>query len=118
MTQITITEYQVWQDKDDFRRIVIREVPVTLTIENYRAGEDRNPRTADWRPKASHTYAMMSDGELWPMCGYGWNRSNGERFSILRQMPGSRGSCKLCAKNIAAGKPPVLVGFKHKTRWL
>jgi hypothetical protein len=87
-------------------------------VEGYRAGLDRNPRTQDWRPKTSHTYAMMKDGELWPMCGYGWNRSDGHAFSILRQVPGSQGNCKLCAKNVEAGKPPVMDGFDHKTRWL
>jgi hypothetical protein len=50
---------------------------LSTKVVGYRAGEDRNPRTYDWRPKASHTYAMMADGELWPMCGYGWNRSDG-----------------------------------------
>lgn len=156
MTEVTVTEYQVWRepvgdghqfdafsekmlgrsynkaeaeedridhddmanDKADYRRIVIREAQVTLTIENYREGIDRNKGCEGHYPKVSHTYAMMSDGELWPMCGYGWNRSNGERFSILRQVPGSRGACKICAKRIVAGKPPVLDGFKHKTRWL
>jgi hypothetical protein len=91
---------------------------LSTKVVGYRAGEDRNPRTYDWRPKASHTYAMMADGELWPMCDYGWNRSSGHRFSILRGSPGTAGSCKLCAKNVAAGKPPVMDGFPHKTRWM
>jgi hypothetical protein len=60
---------------------------LSTKVVGYRAGEDRNPRTYDWRPKASHTYAMMADGEL-------------------------------CAKNVAAGKPPVMDGFPHKTRWM
>ena len=29
-------------------------------------------------------------GHLWPMCIYGWNRSNGHRLSILRGSPGMR----------------------------
>ncbi len=82
-------------------------------VTGYRAGLDRNEDRA-----LSHTYAMMADGGLWPMCGYGWNRSDGSRFSILRQMPGSEGDCKLCRKNVEAGKPPVMDGFPHKTRWL
>ena len=37
----------------------------------YRSGQDRNePDTL------SHTYAITAAGNLWPMCGYGWNRSN------------------------------------------
>ena len=87
-------------------------------VENYRAGSDRNAGFDGFYPKHSHTYAMMADGELWPMCGYGWNRSGGERFSILRSFPGSEGSCGLCRKNVRAGKPPVTDGFPHKTRWL
>lgn len=82
-------------------------------IVDYRSGQCRNEEYA-----ISHTYAMMDDGELWPMCGYGWNRSGGHRFSILRGSPGTRGDCKLCAKNIEAGKPPVVDGFDHKTKWL
>jgi len=79
----------------------------------YRSGEDRNEGHA-----LSHTYAMMEDGGLYPMCGYGWNRSNGTRFSIFRGSPGTEGDCKLCRKNVAAGKSPVIDGFPHKTKWL
>ena len=79
----------------------------------YRSGSCRNdPRAMD------HTYAEMEDGELWPMCGYGWNRSNGTRFSIFRGSPGTEGECKLCRKNVAEGKLPLTIGFPHKTRWL
>jgi hypothetical protein len=79
----------------------------------YRSGSDRN------EPRAlSHTYAMMADGELWPMCDYGWNRSNGEAFSIFRGSPGTQGDCKLCRRNVAAGLRPVLHARKHKTKWL
>lgn len=31
----------------------------------------------------SHLYAILN-GEYTPMCRYGWNRSNGAGFSILR----------------------------------
>lgn len=79
----------------------------------YRSGQCRNNEYA-----LSHTYAIMDNGDLLPMCGYGWNRSNGEAFSIFRGPPGSHGTCKLCAKNIAAEKPPVADGWPHKTRWL
>ena len=84
-----------------------------VTVEFYRRGTCRNDENA-----LTHTYAEMSDGELWPMCGYGWNRSDGERFSIFRSSPGTEGDCKLCRKNVAAGKPPVTDGFPHKTRWI
>ena len=80
---------------------------------NYRSGQDRNEPNA-----LSHTYAMTAAGGLWPMCGYGWNRSGGTALSIFRGTPGTQGDCKLCARNIAAGKRPVHRGFRHKTKWL
>jgi hypothetical protein len=83
------------------------------TVIGYRSGQDRNEPYA-----LSHTYAMMDDGELWPMCGYGWNRSGGTRLSILRGAPGTEGDCKLCAKNVAACRPPLKDGFPHRTKWL
>jgi hypothetical protein len=86
------------------------EAPMAPGVVGYRSGQCRNDENA-----LSHTYAMMEDGELWPMCGYGWNRSDGERF---RSAPGTEGRCKLCRANVAAGKPPVIDGFPHKTRWL
>ncbi len=86
---------------------------LSTEVVGYRAGDDRNEANA-----LSHTYAMMADGELWPMCGYGWNRSNGSRFSIFRGTPGTEGDCKLCRKNVLAGKPPLMDGFPHKTKWL
>lgn len=82
------------------------------SILNYRSGSCRNNKYA-----LSHTYAETEDG-LFPMCSYGWNRSDGEAFSIFRGSFGTEGNCKLCHKNLHAGKAPVVVGFPHKTRWL
>lgn len=82
-------------------------------VVGYRAGLDRNEQNA-----LSHTYAMMDNGDLWPMCPYGWNRSDGSSFSILRQPPGTEGECKLCQRNVAAGRRPVTDGSPHKTKWL
>lgn len=84
-----------------------------VKVIGYRSGQCRNNDRA-----LTHTYAMMDDGELWPMCGYGWNRSDGSRFSIFRGSPGTEGDCKLCAKNVTAGKPPVIDGWSHETKWL
>lgn len=88
-----------------------------MKVIGYRAGSCRNA-AAYGESQASHTYAMMDDGELFPMCGYGWNRSDGHGFSIFRDAPGTEGNCKLCRKNVAAGKLPVFDGFPHKTRWI
>lgn len=87
--------------------------PPAARVEDYRSGSCRNEQYA-----LSHTYAMMDDGGLRPMCGYGWNRSDGTRFSIWRGSPGTEGDCKLCRKNVASMKPPVADGWPHKTKWL
>lgn len=80
----------------------------------YRAGKDRVEDNV-----LSHTYAMTSAGNLFPMCGRGWNRSGGYRFSILRGPPGSEGECLVCRRNVAAGRrPPHPRGWPHKTKWL
>lgn len=79
----------------------------------FRSGQCRNDPDA-----MSHTYAEMEDGTLWPMCGYGWNRSDGDGFSIFRGSPGTEGDCRLCARNVRSGLGPVKVGFKRKTRWI
>lgn len=79
----------------------------------YRSGSCRNNDRA-----LSHTYAEMESGALWPMCEYGWNRSDGERFSIWRGSPGTEGDCALCRKNVEAGRAPVTQARGHKTKWL
>lgn len=83
-------------------------------IIKYISGADRNnPDLA-----RAHIYALTSAGHYWPMCDYGWNRSNGERFSILRGHGSARGTCKICKKNRDAGKRPIIKPRKHKTKWL
>lgn len=65
--------------------------------------------------------AIMFWREMSPwakVCGYGWNRSNGSRFSIFRWSPGTEGDCAICAKNVRDGKPPIKDGWPHKTKWL
>lgn len=52
-----------------------------------------------------------------PMCGYAWNRSDGEGFSIFRGHRGSQGLCKICEKRSLQGLrgvPPMI----HRTKWL
>lgn len=54
-----------------------------------------------------------------PMCRYGWNRSDGEGFSIFRGHRGGRGLCKICEKRKIAGLPGVeAVPGSHKTKWI
>lgn len=82
----------------------------------YQSGANRVPDTE--RSGVTHTYAVTAAGNLWPMCDYGWNRSDGKRFSIWRGSIGTFGKCKRCAKNVAAGKRPVLHARPHKTKYL
>lgn len=79
----------------------------------YRAGQCRNDDKA-----LSHTYAELTNGEILPMCIYGWNRSSGHALSIFRGSPGTEGDCKLCAKRVRLNLPPVREGTTHHTRWL
>lgn len=86
------------------------------SIEDYRSGSCRNSEPGIVK---SHTYATIEgDDSLYPMCGYGWNRSDGDRYSIFRGSFGTEGNCKQCQKNLREGKPPVIGGWSHKTKWL
>jgi len=87
----------------------------TVTIEwqaKYLPAIGRNPGE---EKNVTHYYLYESD-YYQPMCPYGWNRANGFSFSILRNNYGRR-NCKLCLKNIKAGKPPVEPKFR-KTQWI
>jgi len=84
-----------------------------LIGDEYVEGMCRN----DQHKVRSHLYKDVN-GDLYPMCGYGWNRSNGESFSIFRGNRSARGTCKLCLKNMEEKRQPIMDGWKHKTRWL
>lgn len=80
---------------------------------SYVVGADRvNPDEVK-----AHIYASL-DGDYFPMCGYGWNRSDGTAFSILRGHGSAKGTCALCERNKAENRQPIIDGFPHKTRWL
>ena len=66
----------------------------------------------------SHLYVVDDEYDHIPMCIYGWNRSDGERFSIFRGWSGSKGLCKICQRRAKAGLPPITGNAKHKTKWL
>lgn len=84
-----------------------------MSVMQFRSGTCRN----EGDKVKSHTYVETGDG-LRPMCGYGWNRSDGDAFSIWRDRYGTEGNCKLCQANLAAGKEPIRDGWPHKTKWL
>lgn len=81
---------------------------------DYLLGADRNNPDA----ARAHWYAKTAAGNLWPMCDYGWNRSSGSRFSILRGWTSARGECKICARRAEQGLRPVIHARQHKTKWL
>lgn len=54
-----------------------------------------------------------------PMCRHGWNRSDGESFSIFRGHRGDKGLCKTCERRRKQGLPGVeSKPNSHKTKWL
>ena len=85
-----------------------------LVVIRYINGVDRNNENA----VKSHIYAMDNDGDLWPMCEYGWNRSGGERFSILRGWVSKKGHCAICTRRAEKNLPPISQARGHKTKWL
>jgi hypothetical protein len=66
----------------------------------------------------SHLYAVDEKNNYKPMCIYGWNRSDGQAFSIFRGHRGAKGLCKICEKRALAGLPPITGNSIHKTKWL
>jgi hypothetical protein len=86
--------------------------------DGYLIGMGRNPGE-EWN--ATHIYKEEGKGEdyqLTPMCIYGWNRSDGDRFSIWRGNMSNRGLCGHCVRRIQKGLSPVADGSGHKTKWL
>lgn len=67
----------------------------------------------------SHLYEER-EGDYFPLCTYGYNRSDGLGFSIFRGHRGARGLCKTCEKRRAAGLPGIVPPMEptHKTKWL
>lgn len=60
-------------------------------------------------PKIAHLYegTFAEPGD--PMCARGWNRDNGQTYSIWRNNIGERGICQIClrrAKKGLKGVPP------------
>lgn len=83
----------------------------------YVEGMDRNEQDK----VVSHIYAYQdgksSDDIEGPLCARGWNRSNGNAFSIFRGNPSAKGTCAICKRRQTAGAAPVPVS-PHKTKWI
>lgn len=82
--------------------------------EGYITGMGRNPGEENL---ATHLYEGTFNNPGLPMCKWGWNRSDGKRYSIFRNNVGNIGICKICLRRALAGKRGV-ESANHKTRWL
>ncbi len=60
-------------------------------------------------PNISHLYKGDFHDPGLPMCARGWNRDNGQSYSIWRGNMGKSGVCKTCLKRARAGLDGVEV---------
>lgn len=79
---------------------------------NYVVGQDRNTDDV-----VAHLYKGTFNAPSLPMCVRGWNRSDGERYSIFRGIVGNRGICKVCFRRAVARKDGV-ESRERKTKWI
>lgn len=79
---------------------------------DYITGLDRNDQHL-----VSHLYTGTFNEVGAPMCARGWNRSDGEGFSIFRNNEGDAGICKVCLRRAEEKRDPV-PSVKRKTRWI
>lgn len=89
------------------------EKPPLKVIDYIIAADRNNPDEA-----RAHWYAITEDHDYWPMCIYGWNRSDGDSFSILRGNGSARGVCKVCQIRKEKKLEPIFYPTRHKTKWL
>ncbi len=88
--------------------------PKSKKISHMIHGMDRNEPNA-----VTHIYACFPDemSPFAPMCARGWNRSDGQGFSIFRGNVGNNGVCLVCRRREANGLMPIK-RLKRKTKWL
>ena len=78
----------------------------------YILGQDRNDMNL-----VTHIYKGDFNDPGLPMCVRGWNRSDGEGYSIFRGNVGDVGVCRVCVRRMLQGKDGVL-SRKRKTKWI
>lgn len=78
----------------------------------YVTGLDRNDQHL-----VAHLYRGSFNNVGSPMCVRGWNRCDGEGFSIFRNNVGSAGICKICLRR-AREKREAVESRPRKTRWI
>ena len=77
----------------------------------YITGQDRND---EWVVTHLYKGTMRDPGN--PMCVRGWNRSDGDGYSIFRNLP-ARKICKVCRRRAEENRESVS-SRKRKTKWL
>lgn len=65
-------------------------------------GRDLPPHT-----KVAHLYKGTFQDPGDPMCPRGWNRDDGESYSIWRNQTGDTGICMVCMRRAHEGREPV-----------
>ena len=78
----------------------------------YILGQDRNDMNL-----VTHIYKGDFNDPGLPMCVRGWNRSDGEGYSIFRGNVGDVGVCRVCVRRMLQGKDGV-PSRKRKTKWI
>lgn len=58
-------------------------------------------------PPLAHLYKGTFSDPGYPMCLYGWNRDDGESYSIWRGNVGRKGICLICMRRALENKPPI-----------
>lgn len=64
-------------------------------------------------PKRSHLYKGDFGDPGLPMCKWGWNRDDGESYSIWRNNIGDKGICKICMRRAKQGKDGVESNYDY-----
>jgi len=59
-------------------------------------------------PKIAHLYEGPIENPGNPMCRRGWNRDEGQSYSIWRNNIGSHGVCQVCVRRAQKGLKGVL----------
>lgn len=59
------------------------------------------------KPKKAHVYEGTFDEPGNPMCARGWNRDDGNDYSIWRNNIGEDGICGVCLRRVREGRSSV-----------
>lgn len=83
-----------------------------ISGKDYVVGQDRNESNV-----VAHLYDGVFSDPGNPMCVRGWNRSDGDGYSIFRNSCGHHNICKICLRRASENRPSVL-SRPRKTKWI